>query len=407
MPKSYLQEYPGQLRLPDFRPLADGRWQMADYRQFPAPKWDTPAYGSLHPFDGDLPTDEQTRWGGLRLISIDPGTVPGKPSVPGLIYLYEQIHATNETQVGKLRRITDENGREVVQAQFIQFSSASYVKGTVGVTAAPGLSSAVLAREEMDDAGILRRITRTYNQVNADAATADGLGPFIPAWPFHNVGDPDHVVISQTGEQPATHYKPPPLNTTQLVTVNGSSSTLYFVGDITPPGRTGASLVRFTRRWANKPGTRSEWGTIAASFPGLKRTQAEYNAAGQPNLRSGFSKVVICRIDYAYYRIAPSGGDYTSPDDIPLIAETVYRKASQGANERLSPFEVYLSDVNTVSPLSASVPVSNFFVWSDLLTVPTRTQYFALGSYGVVLECRIRRYMGPFYERRTVRVSPI
>jgi len=167
---SLFEQFPGELKLPELTPLPDGRYRMVRYLQFPAPRYVAPAYGSLFERDAQLTGDEATRYSGMRLINVDPSTVPGKQSVPALILTYEQIHATNETQVGKLITVTDENERDVVQAKFIQFSSATRTPGTIGTTTPPGVATAVLDNEQVEDEGVLRKITRRYVQAGASFA---------------------------------------------------------------------------------------------------------------------------------------------------------------------------------------------------------------------------------------------
>lgn len=85
-----------------------------------------------------------------------------------LTRVFEELHATDETRVGELRRVTDENGREVWRGQFLQLASAPTAATTVGVTEAPGLSHAVLSIEAVENDGTLRRITRDYVEASAD-----------------------------------------------------------------------------------------------------------------------------------------------------------------------------------------------------------------------------------------------
>lgn len=162
---SLLTLRPGHARLPDLTPLPDGRYRLTVYQKLPAAHYVAPEYGTL--YDDTLTGDELARYSGLRLINIDPGNERYKPSVPSVTLVYEQLHATLETQVGKLTTVTDENDREVLQAQFIQFSSAAYVKGVIGTLTPPGVATAVLDGESSTDEGILRKITRKYVQAGA------------------------------------------------------------------------------------------------------------------------------------------------------------------------------------------------------------------------------------------------
>lgn len=160
---------PGHARLPDLTPLPDGRYRLTVYQKLPAAHYVAPEYGTL--YDDTLTGDELARYSGLRLINIDPGNERYKYNVPSVTLVYEQLHATLETQVGKLTTVTDENDREVLQAQFIQFSSAAYVKGAIGTLTPPGVATAVLDGESATDEGILRKITRKYVQAGATFAS--------------------------------------------------------------------------------------------------------------------------------------------------------------------------------------------------------------------------------------------
>ncbi len=103
---------------------------------------------------------------GLRLINqrtAEPGSVAGvPPTTPIWLEVYETIPATGEVQVGSNTRIKLEDGREAIEAEFLQFASDTYVPGTVGTTTAPGDSSAFLKESRQTNDGALRRITRQY-----------------------------------------------------------------------------------------------------------------------------------------------------------------------------------------------------------------------------------------------------
>lgn len=414
-------------------------------------------------------TGRNSALAGLRLV----GGQEVQPASDGngwvWLRIYEDIPASAEVQVGKLRTVLDENGRTVARAEFIQLASATATPGTVGTTAAPGASTQILSREEATDDGALRRITRDYtqatatltqigpeqittdedgrkavearfiilrsasytpgvvdtttaptttscvlareieggnaavrlvtrlyNQTTAVASTAEAVGPVVLSYPFSHLGDSAHVVASQVYEQPSTHYAPLTLNATRVVTVGGSSTTLYYVGDITPPGRHGAGLLRFTRQWANKPATRTENQTYAVTFPGIASTLAEYEAktANKTRAREGFTEIVDTQLTYTYYRIAASGGDYTSDTLIPRDTVQRYYVPTWGADPK-SPFDTYLNNGENYGT----------FYWRP--TTPTRTAYNALGTWGLVVECEVKRYLGPFFVRITRRTTPL
>lgn len=317
-----------------------------------------------------------------------------------LVRVYEELHATNETQVGLYRASLDENGRHVFDADFIQLSSATFTEGTVGTTATINSVTCALSRVSHANNGAIRNITRTYNQIPSVAATAEAVGPIVISYPFNNVGDATHVIASQEFEQLASYYAPLALGTTATVTVGNASQTLYYIGDVVT-SRQGATLVRFKRQYCNKPASRDEYETYAATFPGIGASQAEFEADLKVKIRNGFTKVVLSKVTYTYYRIAASGGDATSPTGITLDTVQTYTKSGALATQ-MSPTQIYLSDVDTLALIALGGAIL-----TRLLTVPTRAQYEALGSYGLVLQSNLQRYKGNFYVRITRRVTAI
>ncbi len=83
---------------------------------------------------------------------------------PQLELTYEELHATNETQVGKNTIVVGQDGRKSIQATFLQFSAAPATPGTIGtsVPPAPDEAAGVLSEEKVENDGTLRTITRTY-----------------------------------------------------------------------------------------------------------------------------------------------------------------------------------------------------------------------------------------------------
>lgn len=113
--------------------------------------------------DWGTPDEEHTD---CRLIAqeLAPLNNTAQAGARGLTRIYEELPESAEVQVGKLRIVTGEDGREFVQAQFIQFSTGTYNRGTIGTDEPPGYTAgdAVLSRVEATDDGTLRRITRLY-----------------------------------------------------------------------------------------------------------------------------------------------------------------------------------------------------------------------------------------------------
>lgn len=81
---------------------------------------------------------------------------------PILTRVFEQIPASAEIQVGNNTAKKLQDGRTAIEAEFLQFSSATPTPGTPGFTTAPGDANAYMMTESAPSDGTLRRITRTY-----------------------------------------------------------------------------------------------------------------------------------------------------------------------------------------------------------------------------------------------------
>lgn len=168
----FFKSDPLETKVPKLLRLPDGRWRMWRYYRLPGacelkplagPKPTFPPAGT--PFtwthsnaELQVVIDAGIEPSSLRLISVG---VDGDNSA-GLTILWEQLHPTAETQVGDVRRVTDANGRDVLEATFLQFSAAPETPGTIGSTVAPGIPGSVLDSESSDSDGTLRTITRRY-----------------------------------------------------------------------------------------------------------------------------------------------------------------------------------------------------------------------------------------------------
>ncbi len=100
-----------------------------------------------------------------------------------LVRVYEEIHASNETQVGLDSVSEDANGRHTLSRASIQLSSATYVEGTAGATLTANSINYALVNVSKSDNGAVRNITRTYvevtssvTQVGAEIVTTDENG---------------------------------------------------------------------------------------------------------------------------------------------------------------------------------------------------------------------------------------
>lgn len=245
------------------------------------------------------------------------------------------------------------------------------------------------------------------------------LGPFVPNYPLAKKGDTTHVIVSQPFEVPASEYVPDALNTTRVFSIGGADKTLYFLGD-TPSSSSDQKFQRFVRRWGNVPASWDDYESHAAQFPGLiatNQTTVGYNGGANyfertwnyaTYRRKGFVRKVTSKITFDYFRVTGTTTDLpnklvATPADIPLIPVQEYSMADKrgyGEYTIRSPLEMMLSDVDTLT-------VSNVATFVNMLTVPTRTEYFALGTYGLVLSCDVGRYEGNIFYRATRKVTPI
>lgn len=162
---SFLNSQANDLRAPETLVLPDGRKRLTRFYKIAhtgilPPDLDLP-YGTLYPSDAVAPPG----WDGIRLVNkllTDDIAPEGKPTRPMCQFVFEQIPESAEIQVGGNTRKQLQDGRTVVVADSLQFSTGTFAPQTVGTSTAPGDTSAYLMTEEAPDDGCLRRITRTY-----------------------------------------------------------------------------------------------------------------------------------------------------------------------------------------------------------------------------------------------------
>ena len=112
-----------------------------------------------------------------------------------LVRVYTEMHATNETQVGKLHTVLGPDGRLTGTASFIQLSSATATPGTPGTTTAPGNTSLVMNRETVSDNGAIRTINRSYLQANATPAQIGDVSESEIAGAFIGTDETSHAYV--------------------------------------------------------------------------------------------------------------------------------------------------------------------------------------------------------------------
>jgi hypothetical protein len=215
----------------------------------------------------------------------------------------------------------------------------------------------------------------SYESPSLNTATAEADGPHVREYPFFNdYQDATHVVIAQKHVQRATSYTPLAMNT--AATIDGIS--VRHIGD---DGISGADcgLVGFTRRWANVPAVHYDYELTAISYPG-------YIFQREPT-----TQTTMLRVDFDYFLIG-TGGDYATPDLIPLVAES---RVTNALGLDVSIFDGGTWLVDGGSPTTPSLTAYKALVTTDAAT----------SSYSLVLDSKIHHYLGGIWCRVTRRAK--
>ena len=174
-----------------------------------------------------------------------------------------------------------------------------------------------------------------------------------------------------------------------LNTAHATFTDAYLVGE-SPLQDIGGGVAMFTRTYAQKPATRSEYESFAYNFIGYLGDQLPpydtWPGTGEQRGRDPFTKKVLSRLEYDYFRVWATTGDYSSVASIPFIEAQTYI-TDDTASER--PVK-YLTDTSINTAAGE--------------TIPTQQDYKALviaGTEIVAEDCDIRRWMGNIYERVT------
>lgn len=164
---NFAKTRPAEAQRPECKVLPDGRKRITRYFELPhgwtlTTKLNMP-WGELDV--GETPAEG---WDGLRLVDAYSTDNPAHPISRArdtralIVLVFEQIPETGELQVGRNTQRKLEDGRVALEAQFLQFSSDTFVPLTIGTTTAPGDPLAYLMTEDAPNDGCLHRITRTY-----------------------------------------------------------------------------------------------------------------------------------------------------------------------------------------------------------------------------------------------------
>lgn len=207
------------------------------------------------------------------------------------------------------------------------------------------------------------------------------IGPARISFPFS--GDSATKIIEQDFMVKFSSFSALALNT-----AHATYTDAYLVGE-SPLQAVGGGLATWTRTYAQKPAQRNEYESFAYQFIGYLGDQLPpydtWPGTGEQRGRDPFTKKVLSRIQHDYFRIFPSGGDYTDVSSIPFVYAQTY--IADETNERQVR---YLTDT-TLNPVAGE-------------TIPSQEDYKDLVTNGdeiVAEDCDIRRWMGNIYERVT------
>lgn len=151
-------------------------------------------------------------------------------------------------------------------------------------------------------------------------------------------------------------------------------------GDRKPIGQ---GLIEWVRTYVKKPAQWVTYEQVSYQFPGF------YGATGTAYLegREPFVEAITAKVEHDFYLILASGGDYTSPDSIPINARTSYYWSGDASN-----LSNYLAD---------SPPFTN-------ATVPSRTTYIGWrtgATFAITIEdSQLEPWILPVYVRRTRKI---
>lgn len=189
------------------------------------------------------------------------------------------------------------------------------------------------------------------------------IAPGIPERP----GEP--LYLHEPMMSSASGYFLPPAGTS----TSYAGLTWYISGDsgFTNPG---AGVLSFVREWVRKPSAFEHFETHSITFPGILSSR-------DPIAMSPTTKVAV-----TFYLIQPgSGGDFTTPEGIPLDSES----------------RVEYSDGFT-APLMSSL-------YLRATSTPSRDDYqaaIAAGGYDFVVEpTQISQVRGPLWRAETRRTE--
>lgn len=170
-----------------------------------------------------------------------------------------------------------------------------------------------------------------------------------------------------------------------LNTAHPDYGTYYLVSE-TPKQDIGGGNVEFTRNYLNKPATHTEYSTLIYSFIGFLGVVGINVQPVTGRLR--VARPALAKIVFDYFWIA-AAGDYTTADNIPVTNQTKYYDQTGSVLE--------------VDYLRDSPPYT-------VATVPSLTTYngwVASPAWQIVAEpSSITRYMGTFFQRKTIYIQP-
>jgi hypothetical protein len=216
---------------------------------------------------------------------------------------------------------------------------------------------------------------------DGDFSTALPCGGAIDSAPFEDTTE--RYISEQPYMQAAASFTPTARGTAH------PTRTGWFLAAESAPQPLGNGIVKWNRTYVSKPATRYEFQRFAYPFigywgmTGINVTQV-----------TGRDRVVIpcqSRIKHEYFRIAATGGDYTSEADIPILAAQKYYYGSPS---------VLVDFIGNAPPLMMDTTPSRtgYEAW---ITDANANKWAATIGQIVAEDSTIQPWIGPIFVRST------
>ena len=223
--------------------------------------------------------------------------------------------------------------------------------------------------------------------LDGDFTLAQQLGPERQSFPFSINGDETSVIYEADFLQLLANFAALSSNSP-----HPSYSSAYLIEE-TPrlPWTTGSGIVKWTRRYATIPITRSEPTSISFRFPGIVVYQQVNGLYAEYTIRVPRNRTVNCRQQLDYFLIG-ANGSYSNLQLIPSVQHTGFYTVLLNGSINLNPGQG--NDVETLYP--AADPLNR--------TTPTTDTWLAWVAGGVEVvaeDSTLQRWQGNIIQRTT------